>query len=161
MTTINETLLEIIQKAVGVLENSTTEVDATKFVRELNVQLRKCAKDHIAAEKAQKPKKINKYAYPCKCEGVQFKSIIEAGTFFNMHPNVVANRLRSEYWPEWVAASVEKTVTMREKKTEAKPVIIDGVEYASITEASKSLGTSVGSVFHKIHSTKYPEWKIK
>lgn len=101
--------------------------------------------------------------YPISVDGVAYRNIpaVVDATGFERH--TIRNRLSSPGFPTWIDSRRKKRVNGTQNYHYGKKALrvnINGVAYDSITQASTALNMSVGSVYHRLHSEAYPDWKI-
>lgn len=117
--------------------------------------------------KNYKPKKEvkvreKKKVYPIIIDGIVYKSIYDASRKLGLNKHAITHRVKSQYFPTYLYCDDtlnEKNgkynkVDMRNREK----ISIEGVEYESIMEASRSIKMLSHAVIHRLSSTAYPNW---
>lgn len=117
--------------------------------------------------KNYKPKKEvkireKKKVYPIIIDGIEYKSIYDASRKLGLNKHAITHRVKSQYFPTYLYCDDtlnEKNgkynkVDMRNREK----ISIEGVEYESIMEASRSIKMLSHAVIHRLSSTAYPNW---
>ena len=92
--------------------------------------------------------------HPCAVDGVEYKSERAATDALGIEIAVLHNRLRSSNYPDYISKYHPK----ENRKKSLVPCRVDGVEYASILDASKALGISVALIRSRVASPDFPEY---
>lgn len=159
--TLKERLSETLQAMAVDVTGYPDEYIHSEFLKHANSRLKQTFKSH--AKEMRKFERLQNRLQPitdCTIDGEYFDNILDACAKFNISLSVAVNRFKSHYWPKWQSEEIKKVITVREKKTKPLQCTIDGVTYVSIAEAARALNTSTGSVFYKLRSNNYPEWKV-
>lgn len=84
--------------------------------------------------------------------GMEYPTISAAATALNLSSDVIRRRLDSplERWKDWTRKGQTKPQT---RSRASREVIIDGVRYASVNLAAKSLGLTFNTVYGRCEST--------
>lgn len=161
MTTINQKLSEFLVAYAAHLNQEPQEPERSEFVKTFSALLRKVFRAH-EREEAKRLRRLNSTRPTCACtiDGVDYASVNEACVTLGVGYSMAMNRIKSHYWPTWTSTEVRKVIVAREKKTKPRACTIEGVTYASITEAARELNISTGSVFFKLHSVNHPNWRV-
>lgn len=161
---LNQELAKTFHNLGDSVNSRTTSLEFDIVLSEVRCLLRQTfrawAKHQRQEEKKSRVATVNPWMIPCTCEGRDFASINDAAEYFGIRNTAVANRLKSHYWPEWTSSRIPKTIQVRARKTQPLKCTIEGQNYESIAEAARALNLSTGSVFHRLHSNKHPEWKV-
>lgn len=117
--------------------------------------------------KNYKPKKEvkvkeKKKVYPIIIDGITYKSIYAASRKLGLNKHAITHRVKSQYFPTYLYCDDtlnEKNgkynkVDMRNREK----ISIEGVEYESIMEASRSIKMLSHAIIHRLSSTAYPNW---
>lgn len=92
--------------------------------------------------------------YPCTINGVHHESGYAAAKTLEMRVNSLRYHLRASDYPEYTS----RYHARKEHRKHFIPYTVAGVEYASITDASKKLGVSVYGMERRLASTDYPNY---
>ena len=95
----------------------------------------------------------------CTVDGVRYETLTLAGKAHGINRALVVNRCQAIRWPTWVADHIEKR-RGRNPGTPKKPVRINGVRYASMTEAGRCLNMRTCAVHFRVNSDLHPDWTI-
>lgn len=172
MNTLNEKLSNFLTTYATQVATETVPLEKDEFLKNITRLIRKIFSAQLREERllaqreARRAARIaarkarNQPPVVCSVDGQLYDSVAEACKAVNIEYWVGFGRFRSEYWPTWISDEVKKVVKIRDKKTGAMKCTIDGVIYKSISKAAKSLNISVGSVYYRLHSDAYPNWKV-
>ncbi|HHY0566438.1 TPA: hypothetical protein ACVU5S_003844 [Vibrio parahaemolyticus] len=80
--------------------------------------------------------------------GVSFASRAEAARHFGINPKLVTDRMTKHGWTLEQALELEP----RPRRTYAKKVVIDGIEYPSMRQAAKELGVAQSTLMNRINA---------
>jgi hypothetical protein len=109
-------------------------------------------------------REIKRNSWPINIDGQSYNNAAKAAKSLGIDLHVVRHRLISPNFPTWVDRRIAKRINGSQLDHYGRLpliVIINNIEYPSITAASKVLGMSSGSVYHRLHSILHPEWNIK
>ena len=81
-------------------------------------------------------------------EGVEFKSLIEASKAYSLDPYTVRARINQLGWSIEEAFGVSKR---KLSKTAPKKILLEGVEYPSISEAARQLSKDYNKIILRIN----------
>ena len=117
--------------------------------------------------KNYKPKKEvkireKKKVYPIIIDGIEYKSIYDASRKLGLNKHAITHRVKSQYFPTYLYC--DDTLNKKNGKynkvdmRNREKISIEGVEYESIMEASRSIKMLSHAVIHRLSSTAYPNW---
>jgi hypothetical protein len=117
--------------------------------------------------KNYKPKKEvkvreKKKVYPIIIDGIEYKSSYEASKKLGLNKPTIVYRIKSTHFPTYLYCDDDLN-KKNGKYDEINPknkqkILIDGVEYESIMEASRKLKILSHAILHRLNSTAYPNW---
>ena len=96
--------------------------------------------------------------YPCVVEGIEYESEQAAGNALGIHSTLVAHRLRSPNFPEYISKRLPKRPPKVAIRPFEQPCTVGGIEYKSETAATKALGISKSSLRSRLRSPNFPEY---
>ena len=102
---------------------------------------------HRHPKVARKPKKR-----PCTVSGVEYESEMAAARVFDVRASVLRCRLRSSNYPEYISRYHPK----EERRKRFVSCSVAGVEYASVSDASRKLGIADHEMRRRLASTDFP-----
>ena len=91
---------------------------------------------------------------PCTINGVAYESESAAARAFGIHAHVLRNRLRSSSYPEYTSRYQIK----EGRRKRAFSCRVDGVEYASISDAARKLELSATALRTRLASPDFPDY---
>ena len=99
-------------------------------------------------------------------DGVEYPSLERAAKALHLPPYILSLRLSSPDFPtyqrKWVSDDVEYDhLSGRPSPSSFVPVVIDGINYPSITAAAAKLGVSYEAVRYRLSSPDYPNYRRK
>ena len=92
--------------------------------------------------------------YPCTINGIHYESEHAAARAFGIRVSVLRNRLRSSSYPEYTSRYQIK----EGRRKGAFSCRVDGVEYASVTDAARKLGLSITVLRTRLASLDFSDY---
>ncbi len=96
---------------------------------------------------------------PVIIRGQSYETISAAAQATGESFKIISTRCLSPNYPDYVRLDGRQVQKLSAPKV-GQPVVINSVEYRSISEAAKSLGLSDGAVIYRCRSTVWTEWKF-
>lgn len=118
-------------------------------------------KKEVSVKKEVKVREKKK-VYPIIIDGIVYKSSYEASKKLGLNKPTIVYRIKSPHFPTYLYCDDDLN-KKNGKYDEINPknkqkILIDGVEYESIMEASRSIKIPLHAIIHRLNSTAYPNW---
>ena len=92
---------------------------------------------------------------PCTIKGIRYESEIVAANTLGIRVDILRSRFRSSNYPEYISKYHSK---IQRKRRFRFRCTIKGVEYASVSEATKKLKMNPNTLFNRLKSFDYPDY---
>jgi hypothetical protein len=163
-----EVLVETDKENVDELERRLIKEHKSRIPNGYNIRAGGEANSEHHPSSVHKMKKAQPHRKPCSIKGVVYNSVRAAAAAIGESRQMIANRLSSKNYQDWVyvddegyySDEVPKSVVVEDKgKALFQPCVVDGVEYESNHAACKANGVVKATGQYRFRSKNFPNWK--
>jgi len=144
-----------IADAVKSIGESTAMISKRCLSSNYPEYIRIDGKCELKSTPPKKPEKVLVYEH-------SFPSLGDAARFYNMTDGGIAFRCRSDNYPDWMFADIEKQQKESftpEFSSISVPVKIDGIHYPSQSAAALAHNVDISTLKRRCKSLSFPKWK--
>lgn len=96
---------------------------------------------------------------PIEIDGIRYNSLTDASKILGIGLTTIAYRLDSDKFENYIRVLPKNDPSRYVAHTRTIPLEIDGVVYNGYKEASSKLNVSVGMIYNRMKSSKFPNYK--